>query len=282
MELERLVSDVVEVLKENSINVLYVCTMPSQNSTFGEFFNEFQKIIKKYYKGSNQNVYFVSNLIDQGTEGLKYFDETMTLMEKSSKNMTDYLKDSGKIFDVIIFAQCTNLEEMFNLGKDKNDIFPPFNKIFLSSLSDNGLLVNFYYDRNNKAAFTNFEEFYSAPSFNKFLFHIYYQEILNRFFTNIDKGIYRKNKISEKEQKKIFGDALLNIFRTIPDSIYLESKEKSANQIADDISKTYFNGTLNEIELGFLVDTIKKMIQKQTKFSKKAPKPKSKAPVKRP
>jgi hypothetical protein len=178
------------------------------------------------------------------------------------------LDHSGKIFDVIIFAQCTNLEEMFNLGKDKNDLFPQFNQIFLSSLSDYGLLVNFYYDRNDKAAFTNLEEFYSAPSFNKFLFHIYYQEILNHFFTNISKGIYRKNKVSEKESTKIFENAIFNIFKTIPSFIYLESKEKSVNQIANDISKTYFNGTLNEMELGFLVDAIKKMIEKQGKSSK--------------
>ena len=269
MELELLVSDVIDVLKETSINVLYVCTMPSQTSTFGEFFDEFQKVIKKYYPGSHQNVHFVSNLIDEGTEAVKYFDENMTLIEKSSKNMLDYLNDSRKIFDVIIFAQCTNLEQMFNLGKYKNDLIPPFNKIFLSSLSENGLLVNFYYDRNNKAAFTNLEEFYSAPSFDTFLFHIYYQEILNRFFTNISKGIYRKNKISEKEYSQIFDEAMLNIFQTIPGLIDLQSKEKSVNEIANDISKTYFNGTLNETELGFLVNGIKKVIEKkQSKSSK--------------
>jgi hypothetical protein len=261
------VSDVVQVLNEETINVLYVCTMPaSKDSTFVEFFTDFQKVIHKYYPDKYQNVYFVSDLKDKGTEGLQFFEDKtkkLSLIERSDKTMMDYLEDSKATFDVIIFAQCTNLEQMFNLGKSKNSFFPPFSPKFLSSLSENGLLVNFYYDKNDKAAFADLEEFHSPVSFNTFLFHIFYQEILNAFFENMGKGIYQKKQVSDTEYKKILENAMNTIFKDIPNFILSEKKEgQTEKDIANDIAKTYFKETLNDSELEFLVREVTNMIKK--------------------
>ena len=243
--IDNMLNEVSQVL-DQPINVLYVCTMPSKTSTFGKYHSLFYDMIKQFYPNRFQNLYFVSDLEDRGTEALKDLNQDEQFIMSEQILMNAFLDKYNIKFDAIIFAQCSNLEEMFNTGKTRNNIFPFFDKKFYQSLNENGLLINFYYNNNNKDDFVDIQDFYSATSFNNFIFHLFYVDVLNSLFTRISAGIYRKRNISDEQYKKMIEDKLKENLIIKKETIKSLFKNESPKSISEFVNKEYFNQSITK------------------------------------
>jgi len=238
-------------LVENSTeNVIFACTTLKKNSTISKHFGIINKNIRELIDSDIKiNPFFIYKPPYGAVSDLTIDDNILQLLKDNNynigeynlykENIIDYLNSADIKFKIIVLSQCSDLvstltdetqqinEKIFETIFD--NLYTFYNKI-----SDNGYIINYFYDQTNSPILTNIESFYSAVTIvNKIIYFLYSIIIFKILFNEIRTGIYQKiNKI----------DIRLNLI--IPSVLLLEYL--LLKKIGDSIISSQFCLTLIE------------------------------------
>lgn len=206
-------------------NVIFACTTLNKNSTFCKNFETINSIIRIYipieitinpifiFKPPVFNITFINdpdtkkNMIENNYKT----DDIISV----NQNFIEYINTTqDKSTKIIVLSQCSELVSSLtneNYVIDKKSYDKIRDNLFLlySKLNDDGYIINFYYGKTgSNAVLINMVNFFSYATLTKYLpLFLYSVLLINILFTNIEKGVYKKNrditKIDYEEQSNI-------------------------------------------------------------------------------
>lgn len=206
-----------KVSQEANINILFTCTSLKSESTFVKNFDLIQNDLKNLVPDYEQlkNAYFV-NLFQSPELGID--SKGKELLEKNNYilvgekinllNIIDFIQSKPKKlrFDVIVFAQCNNLVDIFNfdvnvtLEQRVQQI-----KDLYDSLKQNGIIINYYYVKNiserdnhpmpNRAVRVDVQDFIALNNMYRIIVFVFLRNVFYSLFNKLDVGVYKKKRV---------------------------------------------------------------------------------------
>jgi len=267
------------------IDILFSCTSLKNTSTFVKNFETIQKdliqVVPEYKE--SKNAYFVNIFYDKNESGID--DIGKELLEKNNYHLVDdkinftriidFLQTKSSIkFDVIIFAQCNNLVDIFNFDKgvDLNQRIQQIINLY-DSLKDKGIIINYYYTvdfaermkqtTKDLAVRVDIQDFIALINIYRIIIFVFLRNVFTKLFLKLDIGIYQKKKV--KNIEKIIMDCYLSALDEI-EEIYKASfiddvfnVEKYIDLINQSYLKNQYSKQRLKKEIDF--DALRKSIQ---------------------
>ena len=269
-------------------NILFACTTLHTDSTLSKNFDVINQKINELLGGNSgglkKNTYIVYN--KTGYEKFDIFAIDNDLMKKLESNNYNIKKSYFDIrfihvkdlvnflremtmrqgmnisFDILVLTQCNNLvttitgDEKQNIDKDTEKYVMDNMLIFYNSLSENGYLINYYYNEKDEMVPLNVDQYYSSYLYS-FKSHIALSYCFNELFTNIGPGIYHKNKNNATEAYKIIAKSFKKTDDEIIEIINSNTKDNICNAI---INKYFTNIYERKIYINIICNAINRYL----------------------
>lgn len=266
---------------ESPRNIIFACTTLSKESTLNKNFDMINNTIKKIPCELNpcgeKNAHFVYKLpeytIQEELFTNNYLEHQLiennyTIQKDNDKyvfnlNLVMFINSVPNTkFNIIISAQCNDFVSIFTGDRSDTENKLLFHELVSNNLkklydclSDDGVIINYYYDNDDNTSKCIPKDFYRSKSFvtyGYFDVHIILYKCICKIFTKIYFEDVNVEYIYKK--KPGYTDHILSIYDAIKqstdDEIKLIVHGKDINESINAISEKYFHGEkLNGIEI---------------------------------
>jgi hypothetical protein len=192
-------------------NILFACTTLDEDSTLSENFDVINNLVRNDLEQDELQTYFVYKYTNAKYKIIDYKlskdilkstflkiileQNGYVINDPEDINLVDFLiKNINLKFDKIILTQCNEIITIIT-GEEINpsyDLIYTNLKQIYSSLKDNGVIINYYYDINSELSLSSFSNTLSYNALKHFPYILFILILLGIFFEEKSIGIYRK------------------------------------------------------------------------------------------